>query len=163
MRILSLLFIMIISLSAYADLQMASFTNNVEANNRIGLSPVIIMESSYTYNKTVSNLKKAIDGRNYRLIRIQKVDQTYVEKNRESKDLIVYFCNFNMVNKAIKVDNRIGQFLPCRITVIERNGKVYLMAMNPKAISKIVGNVKLKETCNKVTNMYMDIMDEATI
>lgn len=163
MRIIYLLFMMVLSLPVHADLQMASFINNEDVVNRIESSPVIIVESSYNYSKTVSNLKKAIDGRNYRLIRVQKVDQGYTEKNKESKDLIVYFCNFNMVNKAIKVDNRIGQFLPCRITVIERGGKVYLMAMNPKAISNIVSNVKLKETCNKVTSMYMDIMDEATI
>lgn len=163
MRIIGLIVFVLISASAYADLQFASYSTETDPQYDQRSSPVIIMESPYSYKKTLANLKKAINGKNYRLIREQKLDQGYSDKEHESNDLIVYFCNFNLVNKAVKKDTRIGQFLPCRITIIERDGKVYLMAMNPKSIGALLNNAGLKKTCNKVTNMYIDIMDEVTI
>lgn len=162
MRIITLVFILMFSLPVHANVQLVNFTTSIETIDSNTLSPVIIVESPYNYAKTVNNLKKAINGKNYRLIRVQNVDHGYAEQDEESSDLIVYFCNFNLVNKAVKMDNRVGQFLPCRVTVIERDGKVYLMAINPKAIGNFLNNMALKETCNKVTRMYRDIMDEAT-
>lgn len=163
MRSISLLLLVLLSLPAYADLQLKSFISIAEDSLAQKTSPVIIRESPYSFQKTIDNLKKAISGRNYRLIGIKKFDQGYVEVGQESSDLIIYFCNFSLVNVAIKKDNRIGQFLPCRISIIERDGKVYLMAMNPKAIGSLLHNSALKEICNKVTHMYQDIMDEVTI
>ena len=163
MRIIGLIVFVLISPSTYADLQFANYSAETDPQYDQRSSPVIIMESPYSYKKTLVNLKKAINGKNYRLIREQKLDQGYSDKEHESNDLIVYFCNFNLVNKAVKKDTRIGQFLPCRITIIERDGKVYLMAMNPKSIGGLLNNPDLKKTCNQVTNMYIDIMDEVTI
>lgn len=165
MRIISLIVFIFLMLSqaVFADLQLARKKIDALAQDNKINSPVIIMESPYSYKKTLANLKKAINGKNYRLIREQKLDQGYSDKEHESNDLIVYFCNFNLVNTAVKRDTRIGQFLPCRITLIERNEKVYLMAMNPKSIGGLLNNQGLKKTCNQVTNMYMDIMDEVTI
>ena len=161
--ILLIMLIMFSILPAYSDAQPGSiipFSENKTENTEL---PYILVESPFSYAKTVMNLKKAINGRNYRLIRIQKLDQGYTDKNKESDDLVVYFCNFNLVNKAIKKDSRIGQFLPCRITVIERDGKVYLIAINPKSIGGFLSNSSLKQTCTEVSNMYRDIMDEVTI
>lgn len=163
MRCIGLWLIFLVSLPAYADLQLESFSAIAEDSVALKTSPVIIRESPYSFSKTVVNLKKAISGRNYRLIRVKKFDQGFVETEQESDDLIIYFCNFNLVNVAIKKDNRIGQFLPCRISIIQRDGKVYLMAMNPKAIGNLLHNSELKEICTKVTHMYLDIMDEVTI
>ena len=126
-------------------------------------SPILLRESPYSFDKTVDNLKKSISGRNFRVLKIQKVDNGFVDQDKESNDLVIYFCNFSIVGVAIKKDIRVGQFLPCRITVIERDGKVYLMTINPLSISGLLDNPDLKSICEKVTNMYFDILDEVTI
>ena len=163
MRFTCLVLSFIVSQSVFAVQDLDWFTiesKTIESKNR---SPVIIMESPYSYKKTVSNLKKAIKGKNYVFIREQKVDHGFSDKNHESNDLIVYFCNFHILNKVLKKDTRIGQFLPCRITIIERDKKIYLMSVNPKSVGDLLNNAGLKKTCNQVTNMYRDIMDEVTI
>lgn len=127
------------------------------------VSPILLRESPYSFEKTVSNLKKSINGRNFRVLKIQKVDHGFVDEDTKSNDLVIYFCNFSLVSVAIKKDSRVGQFLPCRITIIERDGKVYLMTINPNSIAGLLDNPNLKNICNKVTNMYFDILDEVTI
>lgn len=163
MRIIGLMLFLLLSPSTYADIQLASYSSETDPQFDQKQSPVIIMKSPYSYKKTLANLKKAINGKNYRLIREQKLGQGYSNNKHSPNDLIIYFCNFNLVYNAVKKDTRIGQFLPCRITIIERDGEVYLMAMNPKSIGGLLNNVELKKTCNQVTNMYIDIMDEVTI
>ena len=163
MRATFIFFIFILCVPAYADVLPVNFVKYSADDDKVDSSPVIIFESPYSYNKTVNNLQKAISGKNYRLIRVQRVDQGYSENKGEASDLIVYFCNFNLLNSVLKKDKRIGQFLPCRITVIKRGGKVYLMAMNPKIIGSFLNNVKLSKACDQVTKMYRDIMDETTI
>lgn len=127
------------------------------------VSPILLRESPYSFDKTVNNLKKAISGRNFRVLKIQKVDHGFVDEDKESNDMVIYFCNFSLVSVAIKVDTRVGQFLPCRITIIERDGKVYLMTMNPRTIADLLDNPEMKKICERVTNMYFDILDEVTI
>ena len=126
-------------------------------------SPIIAVESPYDYETTLQNLKKAIAGRNFRLIRIQQLTDGFTKDKQLSRDTIIYFCNFSLVNKAIKIDSRIGQFLPCRITVHESNGKVVLMAMNPKPFGELLGHKQLKTICSEMTDMYNSLLEDATI
>ena len=152
------------SLPVYADFGLDAFINNLEDNfGTEENAPILIRESPYSFEKTVSNLKKAISGRNFKLIRVQHLEQGFVKKENESKDLLVYFCNFKLVDEAIRSDKLIGQFLPCRITVLERNKQVYLVSVNPKTTAKLLSNTGLRSICNKILEMYMDIFDEVTI
>jgi len=161
-RIILLVFL-ILSWNVSAEVKveyLASLTNESVTKK---ISPVIIRESPYSYKKTVENLLKAIKGKNYKIIRQQKIDYGFVKKEDESNDLIIYFCNFKLVHTALKTDSRIGQFLPCRITVYEREGKTFLVAINPKVIGRLMHNNGLSNICDKVTQMYIDILDEVTI
>lgn len=127
------------------------------------LSPIIVVESPYNYETTLQNLKKAIAGRNFRLIRIQELSDGFDREMSGSRNTMVYFCNFNLVDKAIKIDQRIGQFLPCRITVHESNGKVLMMAINPEPISSLLGHQELKHICHQVSSMYRDLLEDTVI
>jgi cytochrome c oxidase cbb3-type subunit 3 len=60
-------------------------------------------------------------------------------------------------------DPRVGLFLPCRITVVEQNGKVKMMAVNPKRLSKIFNNSELNAMCGEMTRHYLAIMEEAAL
>jgi len=160
----SILFVfLILSLNVNAEIKTESLVPYAGETTAKEISPVIIRESPYSYKKTVENLLKAIKGKNYKIIRQQKIDYGFVKKEDESSDLIIYFCNFKLLHTALKVDSRIGQFLPCRITVYEREGKTFLVVINPKIIGRLIHNNDLDNICDKVTKMYVDILDEVTI
>lgn len=128
------------------------------------VSPTIVVESSYTVAETVANIKRAIVGKNFRLIRVQTLDNGLVPAGQEdAKQTIVYFCNFQLLNQALAIDPRVGLFLPCRITVVERNGKVEMMAINPLRLSKLFNNTELDKACLQMHDLYLEILEEASL
>jgi len=128
------------------------------------LDAVIVEESPYSLEKTLDNLKKAVIGKNFRIIREQTLDNGLVEKDKENKkQIILYFCNFKFLNDSLALDPRIGLFLPCRITVVQQGDSVKLMAINPLRLSKIFNNSELDDACKSMTELYTDIIEEATL
>lgn len=128
------------------------------------LKPTTVYESPYSLEETVANVKQAAVGKNFRIIREQYFDTGLVPEGQESKrSVMIYFCNFNLLNDALAIDPRVGLFLPCRVTVVERDGKVQVMAINPKTLSHLFNNAELDRVCNEMARMYESILEEATL
>ena len=126
--------------------------------------PALIYSSPYDFKQTIENIKRAAVGMNFRLIRDQALDYGFVPEGQESrKHTMVYFCNFNFLNQALAIDPRVGMFLPCRITVIEQNGRVKAMSINPKRLSQLFNNNELDEACEHMHDTYSSILEEATL
>lgn len=125
--------------------------------------PLITFESPHSLDKTVELLKQAIVGKNFRLIRVQYLNQGLVEKGKENKkQIVIYFCNFNFLNRALAIDPRVGLFLPCRITVTEKDGVVSVMSTNPLFMSSFFNNAELHKLCQDMYATYSDIIEEST-
>jgi cytochrome c oxidase cbb3-type subunit 3 len=124
----------------------------------------IVMASPYDLKTTIENVKKALNAGNFVYIREQPLNAGLVaEGSEDPKQYIIYFCNFGLLNQALATDPRVGLFLPCRITVVEKDGKVSIMAVNPKRLSHIYNNSELIELCDRLTKMYIDTMEEAVL
>jgi len=127
-------------------------------------SAIIKVESPYNFDETVENVKGAILGKNFKLIRTQALNQGLVEAGKENtKQMIIYFCNFNFLNRALAIDPRIGFFLPCRVTVVEENGKVFIMSTNPLKLSNLFNNNELNEACKEMHGIYTELLEEASL
>lgn len=125
---------------------------------------VLVMDSPYDLKTTIENVKRAVSSNNFLLIREQPLSHGLVPADQEDpRQHIIYFCNFSMLNAALATDPRAGMFLPCRITVVEQDGKVRMMAVNPKRLSKIFNNAELNTLCDEMTKRYRAIMEEAAI
>lgn len=124
----------------------------------------IVEEASDTLAHVVANIKRAAIGRNFKIIRVQTMDYGFVPADKESKkEVIIYFCNFELLDKALAIDPRVGLFLPCRVTVYEQNGVVKVAAINPKRLSHMFNNNELNKLCDHMYQVYTDILDEATL
>ena len=132
--------------------------------NQQKLDAIISEVSPYSLEKTLDNLKKAVVGKNFKIIRQQTLDDGLVEtKNQNKKQIILYFCNFQFLNSSLALDPRIGLFLPCRITIVQDGDTVKVMAINPLRLSKLFNNVELDNACKNMTNLYTEIIEEATL
>jgi len=126
--------------------------------------PILVVDSPYDLATTVENVKRAATSNNFVFIREQTLDAGIAAEGQENpRQHIVYFCNFGMLNQALAIDPRVGLFLPCRITVVEQNGKVRMMSINPKRLSKIFNNSELNEMCDQMSRLYRTIMEEAAL
>lgn len=125
---------------------------------------VIERDSPYDFKTTVNNIKNALPSYNLVLIREQALDQGLANKGKENKNqTIIYSCGFHMLNEALKVDPRVGLFLPCRITIVQLADKVKVMAVNPKRMSALFNNEELDRLCDRMRQTYTDLMEEALL
>lgn len=128
-------------------------------------SPVIIRDSSYDFKTTVEHVKTAVTTHNFFYGRVQTLEYGLTEPaNENPKQVIVYFCNISLLNQALAVDPRVGMFLPCRVTILEKpDGKVQVMSVNPKVLSRLFNNSELNELCEQMKQSYTEIMEESTL
>ena len=126
--------------------------------------PTLHAETDDTMEEVLESVKKAVVAANFRLIRVQKFEQGMVSEGAENPDkIIVYFCNFGLLNKALAIDPRVGLFLPCRLTLIREKGKVTVYAMNPEAVSGDFNNEELDQLCKQMRATYEAILEEVTL
>ena len=119
-------------------------------------------------NKSVDqalvDLKQAITNNNYVFIRQQNVDSGLTNAAQEnSRVIFVYFCNFGLLDHALRIDRRVGVFLPCKITLIQTPHGVAMIAVNPKQVSKHLNDKRLNEICDQLARDYRQILEEASI
>ena len=127
-------------------------------------SPVIIRNSPYDLATTVESVKRAVNNNNFFHGRVQTLEHGLTPPaNENPKQVIVYFCNISLLNQALAVDPRVGMFLPCRITIVEKEGRVQLMSVNPKVMSRLFNNSELNQMCERMEQSYIAIMEEAIL
>lgn len=125
---------------------------------------VLVAESPYDLKATVENVRRAVIGKNFRLIREQYLEDGFMPAGKENKNqIVVYFCNFKFLYDALALDSRVGMFLPCRVTVVEQDGQVKVMTANPKRLSKLFNNSELDNVCEEMYRLYSDVLEEATL
>ena len=125
---------------------------------------VLVAESPYTLEETVKNLEQAIVSQNFLLIRTEYLEHGLVEEGQENrKQVVMHFCNFRFLYEALAIDPRVGMFLPCRVTVVERDGKVLVMTINPLYLSSLFNNQELDESCKEMHAVYSAIIEDATL
>ena len=125
---------------------------------------VLIQETDDKIEAVLERVKQAILGANFRLIRIQKLEEGLAEPGKESsKTIMVYFCNFEFLYRALEIDPRVGIFLPCRVTLVEKNGKTKIIAVNPQKMSPMFNNEKLDAACEQMNGIYESILEESTL
>lgn len=125
---------------------------------------VIMVDSPYTMEETIENLKQSILDANFTLIRTEPLETGLVKEGEENiKQMVLHFCNFGFLFEALSIDPRVGMFLPCRITVIEDKGKVKLMAINPLRLSATFNNDELDKACKEMHDLYQELLEDATL
>jgi len=125
---------------------------------------VIIAESPYSLEATVENLKESIISQNFQIIRTDYLEHGLVDEADENKQVVIlHFCNFKFLYDALAIDPRVGMFLPCRVTVVERDGLVQVMTINPLYLSHLFNNDELDEACKQMHMVYRSILEDATL
>lgn len=113
---------------------------------------VRLIESPYSYQKTIENIKTAIASNNFKIVR---------EKSNSSSHTL-YFCNFHIAHKIIGKDKRVGVLLPCKIKIIKNNTKTFVATLNVDALVKQTG-INIGSLCKKIKTSIDTILEEAMI
>jgi hypothetical protein len=106
-------------------------------------------------DETTEVLKQAIVAHNYTFVRQQAIDSRLVPPDWEANSVrIVYFCNFDRMNAALRRDPR---------TLIEGEKGVDLVAVNPAWVSEQWNAPDLQPGCLQMKQDYLAILEEAAL
>jgi cytochrome c oxidase cbb3-type subunit III len=128
--------------------------------------PMILAATARGKNmeQAVAALAQAVVNHNYTFVRQQAIDSRLVPYEREVRSVrLFYFCNFARMDRALRLDPRAAQLMPCRITLVETATGVDLMAVNPAWVTLDIDNPPLHAECRELKRDYLAILEEATL
>lgn len=115
-------------------------------------------------DEVAATLKQAIAAHNYTFVREQAIDSRLVPADWEARSVrIVYFCNFARMDAALRRDVRTAEVMPCRVTLIEGERGVDLVAVNPAWVSERWDEADLQPHCVQLMRDYQAILEEAAL
>ena len=119
--------------------------------------------SMFSFDETLSRLKTAIKRKGYQILREHTLDEGLAEAGSENrKQWVINFANFRLINDSLTRDPRMGLFLPGRISLVEKDGKVNVMAASPLMYIDIFSNNTLTELGKEMHHFYTAVIGEAT-
>lgn len=127
--------------------------------------PAHVYESPYDFDETLTNLRFALTGANFRIFPDRFFEQGLTDEfSVNQRQVGVRFCNFNVLYGMLKIEPRLGIVLPCRVTVMEEpDGTVKLIVPNLKVISRWFNNDELVELWDSMEESFSAIIEEATL
>ena len=127
--------------------------------------PTHVFQSPYSFEQTVKNVKAALTGANFRIFPDRFVEQGLVDEfSVNTRQVGIRFCNFNVLYGMLKIEPRLGVVLPCRITILEREGgEVMLVVPNLRVVSRWFNNDELVTLWDRMETTFNDIIDEVTL
>lgn len=127
--------------------------------------PAHVYESPYDFDTTVTNVKAALTGANFRIFPDRLLEQGLVDEfSVNPRQVGVRFCNFNVLYGMLKIEPRLGIVLPCRITIMERpDGQVMLVVPNLRVVSRWFNNDELTELWDRMEETFVSIIEEVTL
>ena len=74
---------------------------------------------------------------------------------------ILEVCNPKQAKKALETQIEVGAFLPCKIVVFEKDGKVHLGLPRPSALIGLIDNAGLTDVATEVEAALQSAIDNA--
>ena len=105
-----------------------------------------IVETSKSFDDAVVSVLKAVEQKGWALFQIYDVKERLAVKGFEQKPLkIIEICSGKYANQFLNKNRLISLCMPCKINVLEENGKVKIAGMKPTMISQFFPEVTQKE------------------
>lgn len=127
--------------------------------------PAHVYESPYDFDETITNLRFALTGANFRIFPDRFFEQGLTDEfSVNQRQVGIRFCNFNVLYGMLKIEPRLGIVLPCRITVMEQpDGSVRLIVPNLRVIARWFNNDELVELWDSMEESFAAIIEEVTL
>jgi len=148
----------------FAVLAMSVASPGQCAQEHEDAQPLITVTTTKSMQQALADVKTAILNHNYVFIRKQDIDSHLITTKQEGRKVIlVYFCNFSMLHQALQLEKKVGVFLPCKITLVQKAGHIEMLAINPKFISQRLRDKRFSDICKQLSRDYRAILEEASI
>jgi len=120
-----------------------------------------IVETNKSFDDAVVSVLKAVEQKGWALFQIYDVKERLAAKGFNQKPLkIIEICSAKHANQFLNKNRLISLCMPCKINVLEKNGKVKIVGMKPTIISKFFPEVN-QEEAKEVEKDLKEIVDNS--
>ena len=120
-----------------------------------------IVETEKSFDEAVVSVLKAIERKGWALFQIYDVKERLAAKGFKQKPLkIIEICSGKYANQFLNKNRLISLCMPCKINVLEENGKIKIVGMKPTMISQFFSEVSEKDA-EEVERDVKEIVDNA--
>ncbi|HHL19056.1 MAG TPA: DUF302 domain-containing protein [Thiothrix sp.] len=123
------------------------------------------VDSPYNFDETVKRVQEAVISNDFRVFPDRYLEQGLTDDfSVNERQLVIRFCHFGKLYKALKIEPRLGVVLPCKITVLEEeDGQVQIIYINAEALANVFDNKHLATEAQGIAENYSDILDEVLL
>ncbi|MBI3033625.1 DUF302 domain-containing protein [Candidatus Woesearchaeota archaeon] len=105
-----------------------------------------IVETNKSFDEAVVSVLKAVEQKGWALFQVYDIKERLAAKGFEQKPLkIIEICSGKYANQFLKKNRLISLCMPCKINVLEENGRVKIIGMKPTIISQFFPEASKKE------------------
>ena len=120
-----------------------------------------VIETGKNFDEAVVSVLKAVEQKGWSIFQIYDIKERLAAKGFEQKPLkIIEICSGKHANNFLNKNRLISLCMPCKINVLEEDGKVKIIGMKPTMISQFFPEVS-KEEAEEVEKDIKEIIDNA--
>src|SRR3989339_798747 len=120
-----------------------------------------IIETKKSFDDAVVSVLNVVEQKGWALFQIYDIKERLAAKGFRQKPLkIIEICSGKYANQFLNKNRLISLCMPCKINVIEENGKVKIIGMKPTMISQFFPEVS-REEAQEAEEDIKEIIDDS--
>ena len=120
-----------------------------------------IAETKKSFDDAVVSVLKAIEQKGWTLFQVYDIKERLAAKGFNQKPLkIIEICSGKYANQFLNKNRLISLCMPCKINVLDENGKVKIVGMKPTIISQFFPEIN-QEEAKEAERDIKEIVDNA--
>ena len=119
------------------------------------------IETEKNFDEAVISVRKAVENKGWVVFQVYDYKEILAVKGFKQKPLkIIEICSGKYANQLLNKNRLISLCMPCKINVLEEDGKVKIIGMNPTIISQFFPEIS-KQEAEEVEKDIKEIVDNA--
>jgi|SRR3989338_4755505 len=120
-----------------------------------------IVETNKLFDDAVVSVLKSVEQKGWNIFQIYDIQERLAAKDFEHKPLkIIEICSGKHANNFLNKNRLISLCMPCKINVLEEDGRIKIIGMKPTMISEFFPEIS-KEEAETVEKDIKEIVDTA--
>lgn len=120
-----------------------------------------IAETNKSFDEAVVSVLKSVEQKGWALFQIYDIKERLAAKGFKQEPLkIIEICSGKHANNFLNKNRLISLCMPCKINVLEEDGKIKIVGMKPTIISELFPEVN-KQEAEDVERDIIEIVDNS--
>ena len=120
-----------------------------------------IAETEKEFDEAVVSVRRAVENKGWVIFQVYDYKEILAVKGFKQRPLkIIEICSGKYANQFLNSNRLVSLCMPCKINVLEENGKVKIIGMKPAMIAQFFPEIDKKET-EQAEKDIVDIVNNA--